>query len=330
MRKANLILTAVFCLIFCVTTANAKQVVLKMGGVVPLKDVAATAANKMAEIVDEMSQGSLKLEIYHASQLGDAISQMESMSLGSQDMMFEAGSWMSQYVPDKQVENIFKIFRSEEHYRKYLASDIYKEMEEKFRKKTGIKVTSNNWLRAPRNIASNKPVKSMADFKGLKIRAPQIKTYITSLQALGTSPTQIPWGEVYIALSQKVVDAAENPTDALYSSKVMEACSSLLLTEHIRDNIVIYISDAKFNSLSDEHKKILVDAGNKAGEFYTASVAKKSSEIINILEKQGKQINSLSDADNQKFAEMVLDKAKSLEEEGMWRKGLLKEISSMY
>lgn len=329
MKHRTLLFTLAIILAFGLQIASAKTVVLKMGGILPIEDSGSLAAMEMAKHVNEMSNGTLKIDFFPASQLGDAISQIEGVSMGSQDMMVDSGSWLAQYSKDKQVENVFKIFRDETHYLKYLDSNIYKGMEKQFLDATGARVIANNWLRGPRNFASNKPVTKLDDFTGLKIRAPQIKGYIISMKALNASPTQIPWGEVYLALSQKVVDSAESATDVLYAAKAFEVCKYLLITEHIRDNLVVIINDAKFNKLSKEHQEILRAAGRKAGEFYTERVKTQTAMIYKKLEKEGVTVNNFSDADIKMFAKLVMDKARSLEQEGMWKKGLIDQISAI-
>ena len=87
----------------------------------------------------------------------------------------------------------------------------------------GARVIANNWLRAPRVMLSKEPINSIEDMKDLKMRVPEIETYLESAKALGAKPTQVPWGEVYIALTQGVVEACEGPLDSVYS---MRSCQT--------------------------------------------------------------------------------------------------------
>jgi len=306
---------------------SAKTTVLKMGGVLPAEDAASKSMQKMADIVAQKTNGSLKIEVYPASQLGDAISQIEGVTMGSQDMFVDAGSWLAQYVPDKQVESLFFLFDDENHFKRYLDSDIYKSIEGQFLKKTGVRVIANNWIRVPRDYGSNKPLKTVDDLKGLKIRAPQIKGYIMSHQALGSSPTQIPWGETYLALSQKVVDACEGPIDILYASKIQEVCPYFLMTEHIRDNIVVLINEAKFQSLDKDQQQALMEAGRESGEAYSQSLHQRLAEVLEKLEKAGATITPVDD--RKPFAEKVFSAAEELEAQGAWTKGLFQKIRDL-
>ena len=106
---------------------DSDKVVLKIGGIQSAEDTSTEAMEKMAELVKEKSEGAVELEVFPASQLGDAISQMEAVFMGSQDMFMDAQSWISQFVPDKQVESLFFAYNNEEHFNAYLDSDINKD-----------------------------------------------------------------------------------------------------------------------------------------------------------------------------------------------------------
>jgi len=326
-RGVVALIAAVALLLTLPALAPAKTVVLKMGGVLPAEDAASKSMKAMADLVAQKTNGGLKVEVYPASQLGDAISQIEGVTMGSQDMFVDAGSWLAQYVPDKQVESLFFLFNDENHYKAYLDSDVYKGMEEMFLKKTGVRILANNWIRVPRDYASNKPLKTVEDLKGLKIRAPQIKGYIMSHQALGSSPTQIPWGEAYLALSQKVVDACEGPIDILYASKIQEVCPYFLMTDHIRDNIVVLINDKKFQSLTKDEQKALVEAARAAGEAYSKSLHDRLNGVLEKLKAAGATITPV--ADRKPFAQKVFSAAEKLEAEGAWTKGLFEKVRNL-
>ena len=128
-----------------------KKVVLKVGGIQAVEDFSTQAMNKLAELAKAKSGGTIEIQVYPASQLGAATNQIEAVSMGSQDMFIDAGSFMATFVPDKNVESMFFTFRDEDHYRKYLNSDIMKGFEDKFLQTKGVRVVANNWVRIPRS-----------------------------------------------------------------------------------------------------------------------------------------------------------------------------------
>ncbi|OUN00187.1 MAG: hypothetical protein BAA02_05465 [Paenibacillaceae bacterium ZCTH02-B3] len=306
---------------------TADPIVLKMGGIQAVDDLSTQAMYKMSEIVAERTGGAIKIEVYPASQLGDAVSQMEGVQLGTIDAFVDAGSWVSRLVQDKNVESLFFIFEDEEHYRNFLTSDLNIAMEQEFADKQGIVILANNWLRAPRvMVSSKKPILTVEDMKGLKMRVPDIRTYLESVQALGAKPTQVAWGEVYLALRQGVVEAAEGPLDAVYTMKFYEPAPYITLTNHIRDNMVVMMNRNKLESLSQEHQDILFAAAREAGDWYTQEVKNNLDGIVEEMKKSGAQIY---ETDVAPFVEFMVETAKKLEEEGLWRKGLFEEVQAL-
>ena len=136
-----------------------------------------------------------------------------------------------------------------------MKSDINADMEQQLIDQQGIRVVANNWLRSPRSISCAKEITSLGDLKGLKMRVPDIKSYMESATALGLGTAQVAWGETYLALQQGVVDACESPLDSIYTMKFYEPTKQVTLTEHIRDNAAVYMNDDLYGELSDAQKK---------------------------------------------------------------------------
>lgn len=310
----------------CSGGGGEKNVTLKVGGIQSAEDTATLAMQKMADLAKEKSGGTLNIQVFAASQLGNATSQVEAVSIGSQDMFVDTGSWISTFVPEKSIESMFFMFSSEEHYKKFLSSDINKGFEEKFRTGKGIRVIANDWIRAPRSIASKVPITNAAGMKDLKIRVPDIKAYLESTKALESKPTQIAWGETYLALVQGVVDACEGPMDNLYTMKFYEATKNIVVTEHIRDNIVVLINDKKYEKLSQKQKDALTAAAKEAGVWYTAEVKKNLDEKINLMKKDGTNFVTVDTAE---FAAKIESAIADLEKSGALTPGLYAKIKAL-
>ncbi len=303
--------------------AGEKSYALQVGGIQSAEDFATQAMKKMADLAKEKSGGSLTIEVFPASQLGDAMTQIEAVGMGSQDMFVDAGGFMSTFAKDKNVESMFFLFDNEAHYRKFLASDTTKDIEDKFLKATRARVIARNWVRVPRCIASKKPIKELADFAGLKMRVPDIKAYLDSIKALGAAPTQVAWGETYLALKQGVVDAAEGPLDALYTMNFYEATKNITLSNHLRDNLVVTINDGKFSGMSEAQRKALVDAAAEAGDWYSAKCKEAAETNVQKMKDAG---TAFFEIDIVPLREAVLKRARELEVGGAWTKGLLDKV----
>lgn len=301
-------------------------VVLTLGGIHSVDDAISRGMNYFAELADEKSGGTIEVQTFPASQLGDATSQLEAVFLGSQDMFIDAESWMTQYVPEKGVEAMFFTFDDQEHYVKFIESDLHKELEAEFLETTGGRVLANNWYRLPRVIASKIPVRSVEDMQGLKMRVPDIKGYMASVQSLGVAPTQIAWGEVYLSLQQGVVDACEGPQDSMYTMNFYEPTKHITMTNHIRDNLAIWINDDAFKSLSASQQEALTAAAQEAGDWYTNAVRDEVEGYFEIMEAEGTEFIEL---DIEPFKVITMQAALDLEAGGEWREGFYNEIQAL-
>ncbi|MDR2945461.1 MAG: TRAP transporter substrate-binding protein [Candidatus Adiutrix sp.] len=308
------------------TPAFAAKVTLKLGGIQPADDTSSIAMQRYSQLLAERSNGEIDLQWYPAQQLGDATTQIEATSMGSQDMFFDAGSFMGTFVPDKNVESMYFLFRDQAHYLSYLNSDVMKDFEDRFMKQQGVRVVANNYVRQPRSTVSTKPLRSLADFAGLKQRVPDIRGYLESVSAIGASPVQIAWGETYLALQQGVVAACESPLDMVYTSKFFEPAKHITLTEHIRDNMVIMINDSKFQSLTPEQQNLLITVGKEVGEWYTTQNALKVDEYVAEMKKAGVEFIEMDVAP---LRAAVALRAQELEKKGLWPVGLYEKIGQM-
>jgi len=308
-------------------TAKEKKIVLKLGTIHSAEDLATDSLNKMAELVKEKTGGTVVIEHYPASQLGDVTSQIEAVMMGSQDMFFGAASFIANYVPDIGVGGIFFCFNDEQHFINYLNSPVIKDVEDKFLQDKGVRVISQNWRRSPRVMLTRKtPIQSIDDMKGLKMRVPEIRTYLESVKALGANPTPVPWGETYLALQQGVVDACESPIDMITGMKFHEAAPNITLTNHVRENDALVINEAKWQTMSVTQQEALISAAQEMSEWYNSSVKQKTEEAVATMKSQGAKFYEI---DVTPFVEIMGKAAQKMENDGLWSKGLFEEVQKM-
>lgn len=303
-----------------------QTVVLRLGGIQSAEDLATQAKERMARTVAERSGGTMEIMVFPASQLGSATSQIEAVSIGAQDMFVDASGFVGTFLRDRQIDGMFFLFRDAEHFSAFMASPLNQAMEEEFRNLMGIRLISHNWFRAPRSFVSREPF-DFDSFQGKRVRVPDIRGYLESVAAMGGRPTQIAWGEVYLALSQGVVDAAEGPADALYSMRFFEAARNVTVTNHLRDSLQVMINDRTWSRLSQEHQRILVEAANEAGDWYTAQVNATIEAAFNAMRAGGATVREI---DLAPFREGVARRIQEIEAEGtIWRGGLYQEIQNI-
>ena len=329
-RIMSLLLSAVMVASMAMgAAAEDKTFNITAGGIQSAEDAVTLAMNKMAELAAEKSGGTINITVAPASQLGDATSQMEAVSLGTQEMFVDASSWLSTFVDDALVTSMFFLYRDEDHFKAFLESDIEADFEAQLAEKQGVYVVANNWLRSPRSIVCKKELNTMEDLQGMKMRVPDIKSYLESATAIGLGSAQVAWGETYLAVQQGVVDSCESPMDSIYTMKFYETTKHVELTEHIRDSIIVYMNNDLFNSMSEAQQTALTEAAEEAGEWYTEQVKAAADEYRAIMEEEGTVFHEPPQELIDDMTAAVAEAAAKLEAEGMWSEGLFAAIQAI-
>jgi len=322
--KGALALLSAF--ILSVGAAQAAPIVLKLGNIQSPTSSASIACERMAKLAADRSNGRLKVELFPASQLGNAITQLEGVMMGTQDMFQDAAEWMSQFEKDYNILAMAFAFRDYKHLQAFFNSPLNTEIRERLRKDRGLRVIAENWNRAPRVLLAKKPVYSPKDLQGVKMRVPEIEMYLKVWKAMGTQPTQVAWGETYLALMQGVVDAMEGPFDTLLPMKFYEAASNISMTNHLISASSVSINDGKFMSLPKDLQDILVASAKEAGELFSKLGEEAMDKDKKEMEAKGAKFINV---DKKPFMERVAPLVKEMEQQGKWAPGLYQKIQAL-
>ena len=206
--------------------------VLKAGHISPKTSNEGMAADKFAELVAQKTNGEIVVEMFPSEQLGKAVAMIDSTIMGNQDIYIGGNVEFERFSPGLKVLGLNYAVQDQAHFRKVLASPIWKEVFIDPLEKVGLKVLDSDWERGPfRVLVSKKPVRSCADLTGLKLRIAPIDTWRRSWTALGCNPVVLPWTDVYLGLQQGMVDAVTSPFDLLYSMKFTEIAKYVARTD---------------------------------------------------------------------------------------------------
>jgi TRAP-type transport system periplasmic protein len=274
----------------------AAQVVLKLGHVAGSdpKDNWQAGATKFAELVDQKTKGTVKVQVFPSSQLGNDRDMAEGMRLGSVDFSLNAGV-LSNFEPRMGVLEIPYIFRDPDHMRKVLNGPIGDELAAALQK-SGIRVIGW-WERGPRQLTVSKPVKSVKDLKGLKIRVPEIPVSVDAWRAFGANPTPMAFGEVYTGLQQKVIDGQENPLAIISTAKLNEVQKFVVLTNHVYGYVALAMSERTYQKLTPEQRSAIVEAAKEATAFENKLVWENEKQLTKELQSKGMQFVEVDGAE---------------------------------
>jgi TRAP-type C4-dicarboxylate transport system substrate-binding protein len=146
-----------------------------------------------------------------------------------------------------------------------------------------------------RNMYSKKPIHSVADIKGAKIRVQATMTEDTHFPAYGAQTVHMPFGEVYTSLQTGVVQVAENGVNVYMANKHYEVAPILSITEHEANNNCIWVSDKTWNSLTPEQQGWVEAAAREVSQKEPALALKLEADSADKLKKMGVVINEKVD-----------------------------------
>ncbi|WP_110929146.1 TRAP transporter substrate-binding protein [Bacillus massiliglaciei] len=281
---------------------------------------------KFKKIVEEESGGKLKVQIYANSTLGAEQEFYDGVRNGTIEMGIP-GLIMQADIPKMGVPEWPFLFRDYEHVKSVLNGPIGEELTEDLESKHGVKplAWSANGFRM---FSSNKPMKSMKDFDGMRLRMPNIPNYIKLGDALGMNVSPLPISEVFTALEQKVVDAQDNPIATLRQSGWYEVQSDVLESRHMFSPNIYIINKKFWDGLTEEQQEIIEKASKEAAAYEFDLMEKSYEDDKAFLKKHGIKFAEPSESftkDMEKAADPLYDE---IFKENDWAEDLYKRIKA--
>jgi TRAP-type transport system periplasmic protein len=307
--------------------AQEKKVELKCGSVDAVGSIGEQTVNYMGKLLGERSGGTLVLKSYPANQLGQPPDMIEQCSLGALDIVWADITNYGPIVKDYSIFGMGYVFRDQAHLGKFLESADYKRMTDELLSAKGLLTVSSGTNRPARDTFSKIPIRKPEDFVGLKFRVPSLEMYLKTFEGIGTNPVRIAYGETYMALSQGLADAVENPLDAGYGMKFHQVAKYLVPTGHIRTVTTFVINNAKYKSLSEKQRQLIMEVAREGDKFYMDLWKKEESKIKEAIVKDGGEI--LPPFDVTPLQMKLVKAVKEAEAKGAWSAGLFDRIQAI-
>lgn len=216
------------------------------------------------EKLADVSGGEMTVKLFPASQLGDFKAMVAMMQAGELDMATTGYPDMSYVIPELKLIGAPYVVGSFSELEEIVAGPWGQKMDAKFEAE-GVKLV-DLWYYGTRQTTANRPINSMADLEGLRMRTPNVPFLIAYAEAVGATPAPVAFAEVYLALQTNQVDAEENPLPTIEAMKFYEVQSAIAITNHFIASQAIQISLDTWNSLSDQEKGWVVEAAKAGGE----------------------------------------------------------------
>jgi len=284
----------------------AEKLTLKMSTTTADTSSWTIGAKKFAELVNERTNGRIEIKVYPNEQLagGSQGKGIEMLMSGAIDFTYHSNiiysiaderfgvislPWL---IPDIETADAKLSGPGGEAINKLLLEKGI----------VGLGFGENGFRQITNNV---RPIVTPDDMKGLKIRIPGIKMFISLYKALGADPIAMNFGEVFTALQQKTIDGQENPTDVINSSKINEVQKYMTVWNYSYDAIILGMNKKLFDSLDKETQDIIVQAGKEACEFQRNLNRELSAKQTEDFIAKGMQVNELTPEQMKPFKEKV-------------------------
>ena len=272
------------------TGGGLSKTVLKLGHVLPPSHNVHVAMEFMAKRLAELSAGAVELQVFGGGQLGSEPESIEQAQRGALAMVKTSAAALESFVPEMAVFGMPYLFRDEDHYWRVLLGDIGKEI---------LAATSPHGVHGlcyydsgSRSFyTTNKPILRPEDVREMKLRVLPSKTARDMITLLGGGPTPIPYGELYTALQQGMIDGAENNPPSYYTSRHYEVARHYSLDEHTRVPDVVIFSKTIWDGLSPQVRAWIDQAAAESVTFQRKLWNEQTEESLKEVEKAGVRIH---------------------------------------
>jgi len=279
-------LAVVMITLLAAAPALAKPIVIKFSHVVAVDTPKGQAAEQFKKLVEERSNGDIKVEVYPNSSLFNDKDVMAPLMTNAVQMAAPSFSKFTKFAPSLQLVDLPFLFDDSDHLHRVLQGEVGQKMRNAVGKKGLVGLAF--WDNGFKQLSANKPLLLPKDAEGLKFRIMSSKVLEAQFKAVGANPQVLPFSEVYSALQQGVVDACENPLSNFYTKKFYEVQSDLTISNHGYLGYLVVTNKIFWNKLSDQQRELVSQAMKEATEYGNGLAQKMNQSYLQKVKDSGK------------------------------------------
>lgn len=287
-------------------TSKNETVELDFGHVLTEDSSYQVIAEELATNVQQETNGEVEITIFPSSQLGSNETMTEAAIQGSQAFYATDISALENIIPELSALSLPYVFDDGEQALKILNGEVGELINSKLEEKG---LMSLGWMVVERNVFSKKPVESISDMQGMKIRVVSAPSYVDSYEAFGSQPTPMDYAEVYTGLQQGSIDGGEAVIEQYVQDKFLEVAKYYSFTRVHQMPTLLVMSKQIFDDLAPEHQEDILKAGKLAMEAGVKNYHEKNEELLEEMQQEGVKVTN---PDLTEFKEAVEDVQVSL------------------
>ncbi|MBD5641629.1 MAG: TRAP transporter substrate-binding protein [Desulfovibrio sp.] len=269
--------------------AAEKPIVVKIAGYKPEGEPETVGMHQFGKYLAELSNGKYEVQVFPNSQLGKEDSYIDQTRRGIIQMC-ATGTQMSKFHPAMAMLETPMLFDDLDHAHRAMNGKTFELITDGFDKKSGIH-TLNAFPLGYRHFYTKKPINTVEDMKGIKMRVPNIPLYTNFAKEAGISGQPMPYAEVAGALDQGVIDGGESPMSDIMAVKMYEIAPYITKTKHMLVMHSLFINDKFYQSLPEQDKKWFNEAAQKAAEDVWQMVKENDSKAEEAIAAGGGKLS---------------------------------------
>ncbi len=300
-------------------------IVLRWGDVQAPTHPSVQAAERTAKEVTEKTAGRVEIQTFPSGQLGGSRDMVEATSSGAMGLVTEGGALIGQFLPQMSIIEAPYIWKDAAQMSRALASPFVEELNKSLIEKRDLRIIASNYYGKRHVTTGKKPVHTVADMVGFKLRVPEVDTFVAMTEAWGAKPTPMNFGELYLALSQGAVDGQENPLPTIQAGKLFEVQKYLVLTGHIITPRLVVANETLWRKLTPGDREVVAAAIRDGAAWNDAEIIRQEASLAATFEKAGMTV---IEPDVESFRKPVLATLPK-KFEAKWGKGLWDRLQAM-
>jgi len=268
------------------------------------ESVQGRAARYLAEEVQKLSGGKLRMRTFGSASIGSDEQMQNALVGGAQEMMVGSTAPLATMVKEFGVFDLPFLFNSDKEADAVLDGPLGQRLLKMLDDKGLVGLVY--WENGFRNMTnSRRPIEKAEDMQGIKLRVMQNQIALNVFNSLGANAVPMPFSELFTALETRTVDGQENPVTTIQSSKFYEVQPYLTLTRHVYTPWVVLASKKWWSGLSADEQKIIMQAAINSRDFERKDSRADSEKAMETLKQAGMKINTIPDAEVQRMREKV-------------------------
>jgi TRAP-type transport system periplasmic protein len=286
-RASFILLLSLATLSGCHKTPGKPEIILRLGHQANEQDVWHLSSLYFAKVVDSLSHGRIRVDVFATEQLGRELDMIRSIQAGIADMTI-TGESMQVWADITSFCGMPYLIRDFDHLKQVVEGPAGKRIADEMINKIHLRPLAY-FPRGARHLTSNRPIRTPDDLKGMILRVPTVPISVKTWEALGAKPTPMTFSEVFTALQQGTVEGQENPFALIYSAGFSEVQKYVNLTGHVIGWVYVVIGEKKFQSLKPEDQELILNAGKAMQDYHEKIFFQQEKLLRQKLADQGMQ-----------------------------------------